>query len=163
MIFKLCTFQIMNGLVLSASVMYHVSNMVICLYLLILIRERLAVHKAGKIPFDMDQFRMLYCTCKVPGVTKDTILNFFKTGQAHACMLVCMHTYIHVSVRYIVLHVWSLCCRERRTLPFSHNSDVSWEGVHIWCSLWWLYPHSPRAVEVWCQSSLFSLIVGFPS
>lgn len=42
--------------------------------------ERLAVHKAGAMPFDMDQFRMLFCTCKVPGVNKDTILNFFKTG-----------------------------------------------------------------------------------
>ncbi|TRZ03117.1 hypothetical protein DNTS_029900 [Danionella cerebrum] len=46
--------------------------------------ERLAVHKAGAMPFDMDQFRMLYCTCKVPGVTKDTILNFFKTGLSPA-------------------------------------------------------------------------------
>ncbi|TRZ03115.1 hypothetical protein DNTS_029900 [Danionella cerebrum] len=47
--------------------------------------ERLAVHKAGAMPFDMDQFRMLYCTCKVPGVTKDTILNFFKTESEGPC------------------------------------------------------------------------------
>ncbi|XP_077070208.1 peroxisomal carnitine O-octanoyltransferase [Siphateles boraxobius] len=47
--------------------------------------ERLAVHKAGTIPFDMDQFRMLFCTCKVPGITKDTILNFFKTESEGPC------------------------------------------------------------------------------
>lgn len=60
-------------------VVVYISN-VLSLYLLILIRERLAVHKAGTMPFDMDQFRMLFCTCKVPGINKDTILNFFKTG-----------------------------------------------------------------------------------
>ncbi|XP_043116694.1 peroxisomal carnitine O-octanoyltransferase isoform X2 [Puntigrus tetrazona] len=47
--------------------------------------ERLAVHKAGTMPFDMDQFRMLFCTCKVPGVNKDTILNFFKTESEGPC------------------------------------------------------------------------------
>ncbi|XP_052000787.1 peroxisomal carnitine O-octanoyltransferase isoform X2 [Xyrauchen texanus] len=47
--------------------------------------ERLVVHKAGNMPFDMDQFRMLFCTCKVPGVTKDTILNFFKTESEGPC------------------------------------------------------------------------------
>lgn len=43
-------------------------------------RERLAPQKAGETPLDMDQFRMLYCTCKVPGVTKDAIRSYFKTG-----------------------------------------------------------------------------------
>ncbi|XP_051722322.1 peroxisomal carnitine O-octanoyltransferase [Ctenopharyngodon idella] len=47
--------------------------------------ERLAVHKAGTTPFDMDQFRMLFCTCKVPGITKDNILNFFKTESEGPC------------------------------------------------------------------------------
>uniref|UniRef100_A0A8C2AAR4 Peroxisomal carnitine O-octanoyltransferase n=1 Tax=Cyprinus carpio TaxID=7962 RepID=A0A8C2AAR4_CYPCA len=47
--------------------------------------ERLAIHKAGTMPFDMDQFRMLFCTCKVPGVNKDTILNFFKTESEGPC------------------------------------------------------------------------------
>lgn len=47
--------------------------------------ERLAVHKAGTMPFDMDQFRMLFCTCKVPGINKDTILNFFKTESEGPC------------------------------------------------------------------------------
>lgn len=110
---------------LSVSVMYYVSNIVICLYLPILIRERLAVHKARTTPFDMDQFRMLFCTCKVPGITKDTILNFFKTGQAytHACL----YAYMCLCVTCVI----TVCCRERRTLPLSHDSDVSWEGIHI--------------------------------
>ncbi|KAG7233050.1 hypothetical protein INR49_007529 [Caranx melampygus] len=33
----------------------------------------------------MDQFRMLYCTCKVPGVKKDTIRNYFKTEREGPC------------------------------------------------------------------------------
>lgn len=47
--------------------------------------EKLAIHKAGNVPFDMDQFRMLFCTCKVPGINKDTILNFFKTESEGPC------------------------------------------------------------------------------
>lgn len=43
--------------------------------------ERVAPQKAGKTPLDMDQFRMMFCTCKVPGVKKDTIHNYFKTGD----------------------------------------------------------------------------------
>ncbi|XP_026039841.1 peroxisomal carnitine O-octanoyltransferase-like isoform X3 [Astatotilapia calliptera] len=47
--------------------------------------ERLAPQKAGKTPLDMDQFRMLFCTCKVPGVKKDTIRNYFKTEREGPC------------------------------------------------------------------------------
>ncbi|XP_017280549.1 peroxisomal carnitine O-octanoyltransferase isoform X2 [Kryptolebias marmoratus] len=47
--------------------------------------ERLAPQKAGKTPMDMDQFRMLFCTCKVPGVKKDTIRNYFKTESEGPC------------------------------------------------------------------------------
>ncbi|XP_041649047.1 peroxisomal carnitine O-octanoyltransferase [Cheilinus undulatus] len=47
--------------------------------------ERLPPQKAGKTPLDMDQFRMLFCTCKVPGVKKDTILNYFKTEREGPC------------------------------------------------------------------------------
>ncbi|XP_037532221.1 peroxisomal carnitine O-octanoyltransferase [Nematolebias whitei] len=47
--------------------------------------ERLAPQKAGKTPWDMDQFRMLFCTCKVPGVKKDTIRNYFKTESEGPC------------------------------------------------------------------------------
>ncbi|KAJ8288439.1 hypothetical protein COCON_G00010980 [Conger conger] len=47
--------------------------------------EKLAIHKAGNVPLDMDQFRMLFCTCKVPGITKDTIFNYFKTESEGPC------------------------------------------------------------------------------
>lgn len=47
--------------------------------------ERLAPHKSGNVLLDMDQFRMLFCTCKVPGVTKDTIHNYFKTESEGTC------------------------------------------------------------------------------
>ncbi|XP_041104760.1 peroxisomal carnitine O-octanoyltransferase-like [Polyodon spathula] len=47
--------------------------------------ERLAVHKTGSSPLDMDQFRYLYCTCKVPGVTRDAIINYFKTESEGRC------------------------------------------------------------------------------
>ncbi|XP_034030719.1 peroxisomal carnitine O-octanoyltransferase [Thalassophryne amazonica] len=47
--------------------------------------EQLAPHKTGKEPLDMNQFRMLYCTCKVPGVKKDTIYNYFKTEREGLC------------------------------------------------------------------------------
>ncbi|XP_067366387.1 peroxisomal carnitine O-octanoyltransferase isoform X1 [Channa argus] len=51
----------------------------------LLLTERLAPQKAGKTPLDMDQFRMLFCTCKVPGVMKDTIHNYFKTEREGPC------------------------------------------------------------------------------
>lgn len=47
-------------------------------------RESLAPQKAGNTPLDMHQFRMLYNTCKVPGVTKDRIHNYFKTGRINS-------------------------------------------------------------------------------
>ncbi|XP_076594199.1 peroxisomal carnitine O-octanoyltransferase-like [Chaetodon auriga] len=47
--------------------------------------ERLAPQKAGKTALDMNQFRMLFCTCKVPGVNKDTIHNYFKTELEGPC------------------------------------------------------------------------------
>ncbi|XP_045081942.1 peroxisomal carnitine O-octanoyltransferase-like [Coregonus clupeaformis] len=47
--------------------------------------ERLDPHKNGNVVLDMDQFRMLFCTCKVPGVTKDTIINYFKTESEGPC------------------------------------------------------------------------------
>ncbi|XP_041961610.1 peroxisomal carnitine O-octanoyltransferase-like isoform X1 [Alosa sapidissima] len=48
--------------------------------------ERLAIHKSGSTPFDMDQFRMLFNTCKVPGITKDSIINYFRTAETEgAC------------------------------------------------------------------------------
>lgn len=47
--------------------------------------ERLHPQKSGKIALDMDQFRMLFNTCKVPGVQKDTIRNYFKTEREGPC------------------------------------------------------------------------------
>ncbi|CAL9705763.1 unnamed protein product [Knipowitschia caucasica] len=47
--------------------------------------EKLPPQKAGKTPLDMDQFRMLFNTCKVPGITKDSIHNYFKTESEGAC------------------------------------------------------------------------------
>lgn len=47
--------------------------------------EKLPPQKNGKTPLDMDQFRMLFCTCKVPGVQKDTIHNYFKTVSEGPC------------------------------------------------------------------------------
>ncbi|XP_035019502.1 peroxisomal carnitine O-octanoyltransferase isoform X3 [Hippoglossus stenolepis] len=47
--------------------------------------EKLAPQKVGKTALDMDQFRMLFCTCKVPGVKKDTIRNYFQTEREGLC------------------------------------------------------------------------------
>ncbi|XP_062395055.1 peroxisomal carnitine O-octanoyltransferase [Sardina pilchardus] len=47
--------------------------------------ERLAIHKSGNTAFDMDQFRMLFNTCKVPGITKDSIINYFRTESEGPC------------------------------------------------------------------------------
>ncbi|KAL2084173.1 hypothetical protein ACEWY4_019691 [Coilia grayii] len=47
--------------------------------------EKLAIQKAGNTPLDMDQFRMLFNTCKVPGITKDTIINYFRTESEGPC------------------------------------------------------------------------------
>ncbi|KAM3872708.1 peroxisomal carnitine O-octanoyltransferase [Diretmus argenteus] len=47
--------------------------------------ERLAPQKAGNIAVDMDQYRMMFCTCKVPGVNKDTLFNYFKTESEGPC------------------------------------------------------------------------------
>ncbi|KAM8825976.1 peroxisomal carnitine O-octanoyltransferase isoform 2-T2 [Synchiropus picturatus] len=48
-------------------------------------KEKLAPQKSGKTALDMDQFRMLFCTCKVPGVDKDVIYNYFKTAREGSC------------------------------------------------------------------------------
>ncbi|EHA97328.1 Peroxisomal carnitine O-octanoyltransferase [Heterocephalus glaber] len=50
-------------------------------YWQLLRKEKMPVHKVGGIPLDMNQFRMLFSTCKVPGVTRDSIMNYFRTGN----------------------------------------------------------------------------------
>lgn len=55
-------------------------------------RERLPPQKAGKEALDMDQFRMLFNTCKVPGVKKDTIRNYFKTGRMNSALILSLQS-----------------------------------------------------------------------
>ncbi|XP_074904650.1 peroxisomal carnitine O-octanoyltransferase isoform X1 [Buteo buteo] len=43
--------------------------------------EKVAVERSGNAVLDMNQFRMLFCTCKIPGVTRDSIGSYFKTGK----------------------------------------------------------------------------------
>lgn len=57
-------------------------------------RERLPPQKAGKTALDMEQFRMLFCTCKVPGVKKDTIRNYFKTGRSNSAFISNLQTHL---------------------------------------------------------------------
>lgn len=52
-----------------------------CMYHCIGCREKFTVHKTPNGPLDMDQFRMLFCTCKIPGIMQDSIANYFKTGK----------------------------------------------------------------------------------
>ncbi|KAG9476540.1 peroxisomal carnitine O-octanoyltransferase [Eleutherodactylus coqui] len=47
--------------------------------------EKLPVHKARTSPLDMSQFQKLFNTCKVPGVTTDTLSNHFKTESEGRC------------------------------------------------------------------------------
>ncbi|XP_044535565.1 peroxisomal carnitine O-octanoyltransferase isoform X1 [Gracilinanus agilis] len=53
--------------------------------------EKLAVHKIGNIPLDMNQFRMLFSTCKVPGISRDSIISYFRTESEG-------HTPSHIAV-----------------------------------------------------------------
>ncbi|KAM8966463.1 peroxisomal carnitine O-octanoyltransferase isoform 1-T1 [Pelodytes ibericus] len=48
-------------------------------------REKLGVHKSKNKPLDMHQFRHLFNTCKIPGVTRDSIANYFKTEGEGSC------------------------------------------------------------------------------
>ncbi|XP_075683764.1 peroxisomal carnitine O-octanoyltransferase [Rhinoderma darwinii] len=47
--------------------------------------EKLAIHKSKSSPLDMSQFRNLFNTCKIPGVTRDKISNYFKTESEGNC------------------------------------------------------------------------------
>ncbi|CAH2282382.1 peroxisomal carnitine O-octanoyltransferase [Pelobates cultripes] len=48
-------------------------------------REKLEVQKAKSTPLDMHQFHYLFNTCKIPGVTRDSIVNYFKTESEGRC------------------------------------------------------------------------------
>ncbi|MBZ3872666.1 Peroxisomal carnitine O-octanoyltransferase [Sciurus carolinensis] len=48
-------------------------------------KEKLPVHKVGNTPLDMNQFRMLFSTCKVPGINRDSLKNYFRTeSEGHS-------------------------------------------------------------------------------
>ncbi|XP_066484607.1 peroxisomal carnitine O-octanoyltransferase [Tiliqua scincoides] len=47
--------------------------------------EKFSVQKSDNMPLDMDQFRMLFCTCKVPGLTQDSVINYFRTESEGEC------------------------------------------------------------------------------
>nr|XP_058153062.1 peroxisomal carnitine O-octanoyltransferase isoform X2 [Dasypus novemcinctus] len=48
-------------------------------YWQLLRKEKVPVQKVGNIPLDMNQFQRLFSTCKVPGITRDSIISYFKT------------------------------------------------------------------------------------
>ncbi|KAI5092340.1 peroxisomal carnitine O-octanoyltransferase, partial [Silurus meridionalis] len=96
--------------------------------------EKLAIHKAGNMPFDMDQFRMLFCTCKVPGVKKDSILNYFKTESEGPCP-----SHLTVMCRGRIFILDALCdgriltpselLRQLTYIKESCDGEVSGDGV----------------------------------
>ncbi|XP_004602212.1 peroxisomal carnitine O-octanoyltransferase [Sorex araneus] len=54
-------------------------------YWQLLRKEKIPIHKVGSTPLDMNQFRMLFSTCKIPGITRDSIENHFKTeSEGHS-------------------------------------------------------------------------------
>ncbi|XP_054420077.1 peroxisomal carnitine O-octanoyltransferase isoform X2 [Pteronotus mesoamericanus] len=48
-------------------------------YWQLLRKEKVPVNKVGNTPLDMSQFRMLFSTCKIPGINRDSIMNYFRT------------------------------------------------------------------------------------
>ncbi|XP_069318791.1 peroxisomal carnitine O-octanoyltransferase [Eulemur rufifrons] len=54
-------------------------------YWQLLRKEKVPVHKVGNTPLDMNQFRMLFSTCKVPGITRDSIMSYFRTESEGCC------------------------------------------------------------------------------
>ncbi|XP_036103334.1 peroxisomal carnitine O-octanoyltransferase [Molossus molossus] len=53
-------------------------------YWQLLRKEKVPVEKVGNTPLDMSQFRMLFSTCKVPGISRDSIMNYFRT-ESEGC------------------------------------------------------------------------------
>ncbi|CAI5788801.1 peroxisomal carnitine O-octanoyltransferase [Podarcis lilfordi] len=43
--------------------------------------EKLPADKQGNMPLDMNQFRKLFSTCKIPGITQDSIASYFRTDS----------------------------------------------------------------------------------
>ncbi|XP_030827380.1 peroxisomal carnitine O-octanoyltransferase [Camarhynchus parvulus] len=47
--------------------------------------EKVAIERSGNTVLDMNQFRMLFCTCKIPGLTRDSLSCYFKTEAEGEC------------------------------------------------------------------------------
>ncbi|NXO64106.1 OCTC octanoyltransferase, partial [Phainopepla nitens] len=47
--------------------------------------EKVAIERSGNTVLDMNQFRMLFCTCKIPGLSRDSIGSYFKTEAEGEC------------------------------------------------------------------------------
>ncbi|KAM9574576.1 peroxisomal carnitine O-octanoyltransferase [Guaruba guarouba] len=47
--------------------------------------EKVPIERSLDEVLDMNQFRMLFCTCKIPGVTRDSISHYFKTETEGEC------------------------------------------------------------------------------
>uniref|UniRef100_A0A8D2NMU9 Peroxisomal carnitine O-octanoyltransferase n=1 Tax=Zosterops lateralis melanops TaxID=1220523 RepID=A0A8D2NMU9_ZOSLA len=47
--------------------------------------EKVAIERSGNTVLDMNQFRMLFCTCKIPGRTRDSLDSYFKTEAEGEC------------------------------------------------------------------------------
>ncbi|KAM6315274.1 peroxisomal carnitine O-octanoyltransferase [Aegotheles albertisi] len=47
--------------------------------------EKVPIERSGNAVLDMNQFRMLFCTCKIPGITRDSISCYFKTEAEGEC------------------------------------------------------------------------------
>ncbi|NXF03069.1 OCTC octanoyltransferase, partial [Smithornis capensis] len=47
--------------------------------------EKVTIERSGNTVLDMNQFRMLFCTCKIPGVTRDSLGTYFKTEAEGEC------------------------------------------------------------------------------
>lgn len=47
--------------------------------------EKVPVERSADAVLDMSQFQRLFCTCKIPGITRDSINNYFKTETEGEC------------------------------------------------------------------------------
>uniref|UniRef100_A0A8B9EFC2 Peroxisomal carnitine O-octanoyltransferase n=1 Tax=Anser cygnoides TaxID=8845 RepID=A0A8B9EFC2_ANSCY len=47
--------------------------------------EKVPIERSRDDVLDMNQFRMLFNTCKVPGITRDSVCNYFKTAAEGEC------------------------------------------------------------------------------
>ncbi|XP_064022938.1 peroxisomal carnitine O-octanoyltransferase isoform X2 [Pogoniulus pusillus] len=48
-------------------------------------REKVAIERSGNAVLDMNQFRMLFSTCRIPGITRDSLSSYFRTESEGHC------------------------------------------------------------------------------